>query len=132
MDRISLKSYDIILEQYSNYNVIFLIDKSNFLNNDIIFAKLKSDFLLYCINNLKQVNTKICLFDVVCTCGTAALKYYGWKYKGLDKIVYLKNILSPGFLTNCNLRSIDNVVSLTTSDCSWLPDNIINNIFDNI
>ncbi len=77
MDRISLKSYDIILEQYSNYNVIFPIDKSNFLNNDIIFAKPKSDFLLYCINNFKQINTKICLIDVFCTCGPVALKYYG-------------------------------------------------------
>jgi mannosyltransferase OCH1-like enzyme len=127
MDRISLKSYDIILEQYSNYNVIFPIDKFNFLNNDIIFVKPKSDFLLYCINNFKQLNTKIYFIDVVCTCGPAALQYYRWKYKGSDKIIYLKNILLPCTWCNCD-KNMDEVISLTTIDCSWLSDSIIHKI----
>lgn len=128
MDRISLKSYDIILEQFNNYNVIFPIDKFNFLNNDIIFAKPKSDYLLYCINNFKQINTKIYFIDVICTCGPIPLEYYRLIYKGPDKIMYLKNILMPGYLGSCDFKDIDNVVSLPTIDGSWLSDSIIKKI----
>ena len=128
MDRISLKSYDIILEQYSNYDIIFPKDKLNLLNNDIIFARKQSDFLLYCINNFKQVNTKIYFFDIVFSCGPWILQYYIWKYKGPNKIICLKDIFIPCGSCNCDKNAMDKVISLTTSDCSWLSTSITSKV----
>jgi len=120
MDRISLKSYDIVLDKYNNYDVIFSLDQFNLLNNDIIFSKIKSESLLYCINNFKKVNIGIYFIDVLFTTGPFALQYHIWKYKGSNKIIYLKDIFTPCTNCYCNKKNIDNVISLTTIDSSWV------------
>jgi mannosyltransferase OCH1-like enzyme len=129
MDRISLKPYDIILDKYNDNDIILSINTYNFVNNDIIFSKPKSDFLLYCINNFKNFNIGIYCLNVFFTTGPCALQYYGWKYKGPDKIIYLKHIFMPCGFCNCDIKNIDDVISLTMMDCSWVGGNTnINNI----
>jgi mannosyltransferase OCH1-like enzyme len=122
MDRISLKSYNIILSKYSNYD--FIIGKTmifgfNVLFSDMIFAVPLNDFVLQCINNVKEQKYLLNMINVFYTAGPNYLQNQLNKYKGPSKNITIEKELNTCGFCSCPKESIENIVSYTTCDGSW-------------
>jgi len=120
MDRICQKSYDILLNKYSEYDLI--LSKIPFyqnLNNDIIIAKKNDHFIFNCIQNIKDFNTSINIVDVFIVAGPIFLTKQYLFYYGKSKIKIISDELNPCSLCTCN-NNISNSISYSTSDNTWL------------
>jgi len=123
MDRISLKSYNIILSKYSNYD--FMIGKiitfgfKEDITNDIMFSKKSNDFLLQSINNVKEQKYFLNMLSVLYTAGPNYLQNQLANYKGPSRNITINKELNTCGFCSCPKESIENIVSYTTFDGSW-------------
>jgi mannosyltransferase OCH1-like enzyme len=127
-DRYSVKSYDLILDKYIDYNVILgKLPYLQIINNDIIIAKPHDNFIFKCINHITIYNYNYYFIDVCATTGPIYLMKMYYKYKDLSKIKLLSSELNPCTWCNCDVNNMDKIVSYTTLDNTWIEKN--NNFF---
>jgi mannosyltransferase OCH1-like enzyme len=121
MDRLSVKSYDTILDAYNDYDIILAkIPYYNVINNDIIISKANDNFILKCINKITIYNFNYYFIDVCATTGPIYLMKMYYEYKEFNKIKILSVELNPCNFCNCNIHNMGQIVSYTTLDNSWL------------
>ena len=122
MDRISVKSYNIILDKYREYDVIFSgIQKYmiKFINNDIIFSTKSNEFMLHCVKNVKECKTGISLYDVHCSSGSTYLLNEYNKYKSQYKMIIIYELNPCDFCNTCNKENTSNSISYSVFKGSW-------------
>ena len=124
MDRFSVKSYDTILEKYSEYDIILTqLSSLNIINNDIIISKPQNNFILKCIDNIKIYNFNNYFIDVCASTGPIYLIKMYYQYNSLSKIKLLCNELSPCSWCSFDINNMDKIVSYTSLDNSWIDKN---------
>lgn len=136
MDRFSVKSYNIILDEYNNYDIILAkLPSLNLINNDIIIAKPSNKFILKCINHITIYNFYNDFINVCATTGPIYLIKMYYKYNTFSKIKLLSCELNPCNWCGCDVNNMDKIVSYTSLDNSWIEKNagthIISYIFCN-
>ena len=124
MDRYSVKSYNNILDKYNNSDVILGKIGYNIINNDIIFSKPLDDFILKCINNITIYNFNYFFIDVCATTGPIFLMKLYYTYDGPSKITIITTEVNPCDLCNCNHKNMNNIISFTTLDNTWIDKTI--------
>jgi mannosyltransferase OCH1-like enzyme len=122
LDRISIRSYNIILQKYLEYD--FIIGKVDYFGmnefiNDLMFAKPKSDFILECINGVKKNYIPIEFLNIFYTSGPNYIKGVFNNYNGPNKIISIYSEVNSCNTCTCKLTDLQNLVSYTTFDGSW-------------
>lgn len=126
MDRLSVKSYDTILDTYLNYDIILAkLPSFYIINNDIIIAKKNNDFILKCIDRIKIYNFNYKFLDVCVTTGPIYLMKIYYEYKMYEKIKVLTVELNPCTWCTCDKKNMTKIVSYTTLDNTWLENDYI-------
>ena len=124
MDRFSVKSYDLILDQYNNYDIILAqLPLLNLINNDIIISKPFNNFILKCINHITIYNFNNYFIDVCASTGPIFLMKMYYQYNGLSKIKLLSNELNPCSWCSCDVHNMDKIISYSSLDNNWMEKN---------
>jgi len=130
MDRICVKSYNNIIDNYADQDVILgSITSFKILNNDIIISKPMDNFILKCIKNVKMYNIYFEFIYVMMVVGPLYLEKIYLTYYGKSKIKILHDELNPCNHCTCDIHKMDKVISYTTLDNTWIKPSYSKIIF---
>lgn len=91
-DRICQKNIIELIDKYKDIDVLIPRNILFFISNDFIYAKQGSDFMMYCIKNIKTYNMLPYFWNVLLTAGPAFLLWCYYTYKGNEKIKSIREI----------------------------------------
>ena len=126
LDRVSIKSYDEIVNKYIDYDVIFSGIQHflpiKFINNDLIIANKGSNFIYQCIQNISEKRTNIYLVDIHGSAGSGYLFFQYYNNNTIDKIIIISELNVCNFCNKCDINKTQNIISYSTYAGSWLSD----------
>ena len=118
-DRICLKDLSGLLNKYSNYDILLGRLDNYLINNDFIYSKRKSDFMKFCMKNVKDSTNIIRSLNILSTAGPIFLTYQYWTYKGRDKIMIIKKEVNMCTTCSCKADFNDTYTFADISNSSW-------------
>ena len=143
-DRICLKPFTGLIKKYKNYDVFLgkfnknIVDllkycKLNVLNNDFLYSKKNSDFMLWCMENIKPKNMGNRTLNILNTAGPVFLSKMYATYNGPEKIMVLSKEVNACDQCSCSADFSDSYTFADISNSSWHTpfDKFINFVYCN-
>ncbi len=127
VDRYVLRSFNLLLEKYKDYDTILGKQILFTVNNDIFICKKNSQFMKLCIDNCKNKNYGIYFYDAMFSAGPNYITYLYHKQlyaqnnnKSNYKIIGLDAELNACNFCKCDNEKLKVCYSFTTFDNNWL------------
>jgi len=120
VDRICIRSFDVLLKKYKKYNVILGKDNKKFtILNDFIMCSKNHPFILELIKNIKIYDIGIDYFNIYLSTGPFYISIQYYLYKNKKDIILLHDEINPCNICNCT-HNIDKSITFSTFDSNWV------------